>query len=99
MISNLAQRGIVLRTLKRYETIERQRERLRVMGFGDGQRGSDIEWIERCWIGEEEKERIKRCEMLDEVEEWVLLARHYCVVWGWRGGGWKGWEGVEAQEG
>jgi len=25
-------------------------------------------------------------EWLDEVEEWKLLASHYCVAWGWRDG-------------
>jgi [phosphatase 2A protein]-leucine-carboxy methyltransferase len=46
---------------------------------------------------------------LDEVEEWELLARHYCVAWGWKelveddGGGAKGcfgraWGEVEGGE-
>lgn len=28
--------------------------------------------------------RISRLEMLDELEEWRLLARHYCIAWAYR---------------
>jgi len=35
-------------------------------------------------VSVEEKERLRRCEMVDEEEEWVLLAGHYGVVRGWR---------------
>jgi [phosphatase 2A protein]-leucine-carboxy methyltransferase len=28
---------------------------------------------------------VERLEWLDEVEEWKLLASHYCVAWGWKG--------------
>ena len=52
-----------------------------------------------------EKERVGRCEMLDELEEWVLLARHYAVVWGWRNGEGEGvdvfgraWSGLTKQD-
>jgi len=32
-----------------------------------------------------EKERLRGCEMVDEEEEWNLLAGHYGVLRGWRG--------------
>ncbi|KAI5797660.1 S-adenosyl-L-methionine-dependent methyltransferase [Geopyxis carbonaria] len=86
MVQNLAARGIVLKTLKRYSSRERQRERLRVLGFGGGQEAADVEWLWENWVTREERGRIAGLEMVDEVEEWVLLARHYCVAWGWRGG-------------
>jgi len=35
-------------------------------------------------VNVEEKERLRRCEMVDEEEEWVLLAGHYGVIRGWR---------------
>ncbi|KAF8453437.1 S-adenosyl-L-methionine-dependent methyltransferase [Terfezia claveryi] len=102
MIQNLATRGIVLQTLKKYSTLSRQKERLRMLGFKGGQAAGDVDWIWENWVGANEKERLARLEMLDEVEEWKLLARHYCVVWGWKNGegenaGWEGWKTVAVQ--
>jgi hypothetical protein len=28
--------------------------------------------------------RIQQLELLDELEEWYLLAEHYGVIWAWR---------------
>jgi len=84
MIQNLAVRGIVLKSLKRYSSLERQKERLRMLGFTTEQQAADIDFIHDQWIPEDERERIAKLEMLDEVEEWQLLARHYCIAWGWR---------------
>ncbi|KAI9812267.1 MAG: hypothetical protein M1832_000457 [Thelocarpon impressellum] len=86
MVQNLASRGIVLQTLKKYASLGRQKARLRAAGFGAGQGSADVDFIWEAWIAEAEKERIARLEMLDEVEEWRLLAQHYCVAWGWRDG-------------
>lgn len=41
-------------------------------------------WAKR--VPDEEKARVAALEMVDEVEEWELLAAHYCVVWAWRDG-------------
>jgi [phosphatase 2A protein]-leucine-carboxy methyltransferase len=87
MVSNLLARGIVLQTLKKYASLTRQRERLKVRGFSGGQQAADVDFLWEVWVGGGEKERVKRLEMLDELEEWRLLARHYCVAWGWRGTG------------
>lgn len=60
-----------------------------------GAQAVDINEIWQSWISEEEKERVKALEMVDEVEEWELLAGHYCVAWGWRGGqegDWRTWK-------
>ncbi|KAI9830830.1 MAG: hypothetical protein M1819_005355 [Sarea resinae] len=84
MVSNLAARGIVLQTLKKYSSLSRQRERMRMMGFASGQGAADVDFIWERWVSDDEKERVAGLEMLDEVEEWRLLARHYCVAWGWR---------------
>ncbi|KAI5797976.1 S-adenosyl-L-methionine-dependent methyltransferase [Peziza echinospora] len=103
MIQNLATRGIVLKTLKKYSTLERQKERLRCQGFTGGQQAADVDWIFDNWISEEEKRRLSGLEMLDEVEEWQLLAKHYCVAWGWRDGetndegAWLGWKNMKTQ--
>ncbi|GAB7344542.1 hypothetical protein MBLNU457_2368t1 [Dothideomycetes sp. NU457] len=90
MISNLGSREIHLSTLKRFHSLAAQRLRLKAVGFVDGQGARDVEGLyygrdEEAWIEPEERERVERLEWLDEVEEWKLLARHYCVAWGWRG--------------
>lgn len=91
MVSNLAARGIHLQTLQRYATLEAQRGRLREHGFMGGQEARDVDFLWERWVDEQEKERVGGLEMLDEIEEWRLLAGHYCVAWGWRGGGFGGW--------
>jgi [phosphatase 2A protein]-leucine-carboxy methyltransferase len=103
MVSNLAARGIQLQTLHRYASLEAQRRRFREQGFGKGQAAGDIEFIWKRWVSEEEKERVAGLEMLDEMEEWELLARHYCIAWGWRDrddiSAFAGWRDLEAQQG
>ena len=86
MVSNLAARGIVLQTLHKYSSLEAQKARLRTYGLEDGQGAVDVDFLQQHWIDEEEKARIGQVEMLDEIEELVLLLRHYCVAWGWREG-------------
>lgn len=83
MVRNLTARGIHLQTLEKYANLEEQRQRLSQRGF-EGKAAS-IDSIWKHWIQEDEKERIDRLEWMDEVEEFVLLARHYCIAWGWKG--------------
>lgn len=87
MVSNLASRGIHMQTLKRYSSLDAQRQRLRLAGF-DRQGARDVHeiWESDAWVSEAERERIEKLEWLDEVEEWKLLASHYCVAWAWKGG-------------
>lgn len=103
MVSNLAARGIQLQTLHRYASLEAQRTRFREHGLENGQAAADIDFIWERWVSEEEKERVAGLEMLDEIEEWQLLARHYCVAWGWRDrdevSAFKGWKDLQAQAG
>ncbi|KAJ5789208.1 Leucine carboxyl methyltransferase eukaryotic [Penicillium psychrosexuale] len=103
MVSNLAARGIQLKTLARYASLEAQRDRFQDQGFGDGQAAADIEFIWKRWVNEDEKERVAGLEMLDEMEEWQLLARHYCIAWGWRDRddvlAFAGWKDLQAQQG
>ena len=86
MISNLAQRGIVLQTLQKYSSLAAQKARMKPVGLTSGQQAADVDFLLNRWVSEEERERVGRCEMLDELEEWILLAQHYCVAWGWRDG-------------
>ena len=87
MVSNLAARGIQLQTLHKYSSLPAQRQRFVDHELGTGQGAVDIDFIWSHWISEAEKERVAALEMLDEIEEWRLLAQHYCVAWGWRDGG------------
>ena len=95
MVSNLAARGIVLQTLKRYGSLEAQSARMISYGLA-GTGGASVKDLWDKGVEEKEKERVAGLEMVDEVEEWELLAGHYCVAWGWRGGAkdeevWEGW--------
>lgn len=89
MVQNLRARGIVMPTMQKYKNLEDQIQRLKALGFkgleGDaGARAETIKNIWDTWISDDERERVDSLEGLDEVEEWVLLAKHYAVVWGWR---------------
>ncbi|KAL2855909.1 S-adenosyl-L-methionine-dependent methyltransferase [Aspergillus pseudoustus] len=99
MVANLATRGIQLQTLHEYASLEAQRVRLRQQGFDGGQAAADVDFLWERWVSEEEKERVAGLEMLDEMEEWKLLAQHYCVAWGWREGcaQFDGWGDLEKQ--
>ncbi|KAJ6163978.1 hypothetical protein N7470_002650 [Penicillium chermesinum] len=82
MVANLATRGIKLQTLQKYHSLGAQRTRLKEQGFISTQAAADIEFIWEHWVNEQEKERVADIERLDEMEEWQLLARHYCIAWG-----------------
>ncbi|KAE8354997.1 leucine carboxyl methyltransferase [Aspergillus coremiiformis] len=100
MVSNLAARGIHLQTLHQYASLAAQQKRLREQGFSGGQAAADVDFIWERWVSDEEKERVSGLEMLDEMEEWKLLAQHYCVAWGWRegsAGAFTGWRGIQGQ--
>ncbi|MCJ1388857.1 carboxy methyl transferase for protein phosphatase 2A [Xylographa bjoerkii] len=86
MIANLAARGIVMQTIQKYHSLDAQKERLWNYGFIDGGGAEDVDFLYQEWVDEREKKRISRLEMLDEVEELNLLAKHYCVAWGFRKG-------------
>ncbi|KAK4556158.1 carboxy methyl transferase for protein phosphatase 2A [Recurvomyces mirabilis] len=87
MVTNLASRGIHLQTLKQYSSLEAQRQRLKLAGFDTSQGARDVYQIYRNedWVSAKERERVEALEWLDEIEEWKLLASHYCIAWGWRG--------------
>jgi [phosphatase 2A protein]-leucine-carboxy methyltransferase len=82
-LANVKTRGINLKTLSAYATLQQQETRLKDCGFVDGQGTIDINSAHDQWMGQDELHRIAKLEMLDEMEEWQLLAKHYCIVWGW----------------
>ncbi|KAG4302506.1 hypothetical protein PCANB_001184 [Pneumocystis canis] len=83
MVKNLASRGISFKTLDTYSTVEKQCIRLFDLGFTTYQKAVSIKQIYDEWFDEDDKTRISKVELLDEIEEWNLLASHYCLAWGW----------------
>ncbi|KAA8571908.1 hypothetical protein EYC84_001857 [Monilinia fructicola] len=97
MVENLASRGIVMPTVQKYKTLKDQKDRLAGLGFSTMEGGTNaisIQDVWENWVSDRERERLDRLEGLDEVEEWLLLARHYSVVWGWSAD--LGFEGLQA---
>ncbi|KAK0645557.1 S-adenosyl-L-methionine-dependent methyltransferase [Cercophora newfieldiana] len=86
MVTNLAARHIVMPTLEVYQQPGDQIRRLQDAGFEEVE-AMTVDRIWEGWVSPEEKERVDGLEGLDEVEEWLLLAGHYIVAWGWRGEG------------
>lgn len=91
MVKNLIARGLHLQTMEMYSNLDEQKTRLREIGFES--RSEDVNFIWHEWIDGAEKERVESLEWMDEIEEFVLLAKHYCISWGWKGwidpGKWK----------
>ncbi|OAQ94886.1 Leucine carboxyl methyltransferase superfamily [Purpureocillium lilacinum] len=87
MVSNLRARSISMPSLERYRDVAGQEGRLRDAGF-DAVGHATIKDAWDQWVGGDERRRVDGLEGLDEVEEWQLLAAHYVVVWGTRGGTW-----------
>jgi [phosphatase 2A protein]-leucine-carboxy methyltransferase len=77
----LQARGINLKTLSAYPTLQKETLRLKDCGFMSGQDAIDISFAHDHWMGKEELRRIAKLELLDEMEEWRLLASHYCLAW------------------
>jgi [phosphatase 2A protein]-leucine-carboxy methyltransferase len=103
MVSNLAARNITMPTVKVYKNLADQMQRLSsILGNNDGHHCTEAQTIERIWdqwLSPQEKERVDSLEGLDEIEEWQMLARHYSVVWGWRGSsGWENWKVLKENE-
>ncbi|KAH0537724.1 hypothetical protein FGG08_005531 [Glutinoglossum americanum] len=100
MTANLSLRGIALSLLP---SLGAQVQRLGGAGLGTGAGAGDVEFLWERWVAGAEKERVGGLEMWDEIEEWGLIGRHYCVVWGWRKGDagedpFGAWREVPSQE-
>jgi [phosphatase 2A protein]-leucine-carboxy methyltransferase len=90
MKGNLTRRGITMPSLEGLPTIAAHEQRLLGVlteecgGQNYKFEGLTIKQIWDGWISGEEKDRLRRCEMVDEEEEWHLLAGHYGIVRAWR---------------
>lgn len=85
MVQNLAMRGIRLPGMLGFPTLDSHKQRL--LSTSLGLDSSEYTTVGQWWkdrVSSEEKEQLRAVEMVDEEEEWVLLAAHYGLVWGWR---------------
>ncbi|RUS31085.1 S-adenosyl-L-methionine-dependent methyltransferase [Jimgerdemannia flammicorona] len=83
MIRNLQARNIELKGIQACPTLESQRRRFLDRGWTFAE-AVDIDTVHDRMLARGEMARISRLEMLDELEEWRLLAQHYCIVWAYR---------------
>ena len=84
MTSNLSSRGISLPGLQACPTIKDHQQRLGDCGFEKTGGMAVKDWW-RTRVSDDEKERLRSLEGLDEEEEWDLLAAHYGFVWASKG--------------
>ena len=81
MAKNLRQSGITdpSTSLWQVKTLQGQIQKMMDCGFHFAI-GCDMMDAYQSILKEEDRRRANRCEMLDEVEEWMLLMKHYCFV-------------------
>ena len=83
MLENLTERSIHMPGLTQFKTLADHVKRLHEVGVPNAHA-----WTMRdCWnrIPTELKQWTQQLEMVDEEEEWNLLADHYAFIQGWRG--------------
>ncbi|EUD69528.1 hypothetical protein C922_00391 [Plasmodium inui San Antonio 1] len=79
MISNFSQRGIELKSIFKYDNLEKQLCRFKSLGWNHVYI-SDMNEIYDYHLSTDEKRRIEKIEMFDEFEEWRLLQNHYFIL-------------------
>ncbi|KAF9438073.1 hypothetical protein BGZ76_009854 [Entomortierella beljakovae] len=79
MLKNLRAREIELPGIYAYPTLKSQEERFLSRGWTAAKAVSMNTLLDS--LPDEEMKRISKLEIFDEVEEWQLLAEHYCVAW------------------
>ncbi|KAJ3187577.1 carboxy methyl transferase for protein phosphatase 2A [Irineochytrium annulatum] len=82
MIDNLRMRNITLPGLDSCPSLAAHVERFKTSGF-KGARAVSMKDAYDVHLSEEEKARVGKLEIFDEVEEWRMMGEHYCVSWGW----------------
>ncbi|KAI7860527.1 leucine carboxyl methyltransferase 2-like protein [Circinella umbellata] len=83
MIRNLQSRRIELKGIHAYPELEDQETRFTRLGW-DGAKAVDTNTIHDQYLDRSDISRMARLEILDELEEWHLLAGHYCVAWAYK---------------
>ncbi|CAO3625477.1 unnamed protein product [Mucor fragilis] len=80
MIRNLKSRNIELKGLQAFPDLIHQERRFKDLGW-ENAIAVDMNTIHDKYLNRSEILRMSKLEILDELEEWRLLAAHYCVVW------------------
>jgi len=80
MIFNLQRRGCALLGLHAFPDEEAQRRRFLDAGW-DHAESYDLNIMYQRYVTPDERRRIERIQMLDELEEWILINQHYCISW------------------
>ncbi|KAI8906466.1 S-adenosyl-L-methionine-dependent methyltransferase [Gorgonomyces haynaldii] len=78
MIENLKTRNIHLPGLDKYIDLETQKQRYINNGFTKCQ-AIDFNQVWNM-IPQDERDRVQKLELFDEIEEWQMLSAHYCAV-------------------
>ncbi|KEG04468.1 leucine carboxyl methyltransferase, putative [Plasmodium vinckei vinckei] len=79
MINYFNQRGITLKSIHKYNSLELQIERYKNLGWSNVYI-NDMNEIYDYHISFEEKKKIEKIEMFDEFEEWRLFQNHYFIL-------------------
>ncbi|SBT43639.1 leucine carboxyl methyltransferase, putative [Plasmodium ovale wallikeri] len=79
MIDNFNQRGIGLKSIYKYNSLDLQLMRYKSLGWINVYI-NDMNEIYDYHLGEDEKKEIEKIEMFDEFEEWRLLQNHYFIL-------------------
>jgi len=79
MIRNLRNVGFEIPGLKDFPTLEAQKERFLLTGWSDAHSCSMRFYFDKL-LSQENKERISKLEIMDEVEEWNMLMEHYSLT-------------------
>jgi len=80
MIQNLERRGCALLGLTAFPDEESQKRRFLQEGW-DRAECYNMNILYAKYVSNDDRKRIERLQMLDEVEEWILINDHYCISW------------------
>ena len=83
-VNDISTRSLL--SLEKTRNLDDQLSKLTQSGFDVAVGCHMMDAYDHGVISMEERRRAARCEMLDELEEFVLLMRHYCLVVGVRAG-------------
>lgn len=83
MANNLVRAGIIdpAMSLLKTRTLEKQIQRIKKAGF-QFVRGCDFYNAYDTILTETDRRKANTVEILDEIEEWLLIMKHYCLVTG-----------------
>ncbi|ORY49845.1 leucine carboxyl methyltransferase, partial [Rhizoclosmatium globosum] len=81
MLENLKLRNVFLPGLISCPTLESHKARYADAGFNGATHAITMWEYYEYYVTPEEHARLGKLEIFDEVEEWKLMAEHYCITW------------------